>query len=460
MLLATIENLEGRVKQLEDKLAINSGNSSTAPSKDPLQSPKKRSMRTKSGKNPGGQVGHKGQGGKLRDDPDHLHKYEVNQCPDCELDMSGQVPDLLIRKQVEDLPPIKTIVTEYQTEVKTCACCRVQWQAVGCPEHIKHEFQYGPRIKALSIYLSAHQFLPTKRIKEMLSIFGIELSCGTLDNFRVSAAGRLRGFIDTMRQSIINSVAGFFDETGMKVSAINHWVHVAATCLFSFFILHRKRGREAHEQMGVLPFFQGVLHRDDYHSYRNVYDHTLHSLCNAHLIRDLKYAIERDGQKEWAQPLIDLLLKIKSQVDCSPTGVLDVRWQGRHRKVYDRLVALGLENNPLKVNEQGETKGKTAQTKTCNLLLRFQNKSADILRFMTQTNAEFTNNQAERDLRMNKVRQKISGGFRSKKAGEEFMTIRSFIATAVKRGADPVEELVKVFTPNDESYMWLARHPE
>ncbi len=417
-------------------------------------------MRTKSGKKPGGQIGHTGRGGKLRDDPDHLFKYEVNSCPDCGLDLREQEADLLIRKQVEDLPPIRTIVTEYRTEVKTCARCQIQWQATGCPQHIRYAFQYGPRIKALSIYLSAYQFLPAKRIKDMLSVFGVDLSTGTLDNFRVSGAKRLTGFTDTLRQSIIDSAAGFFDETGIKVCAVGHWVHVAATSLFSLFLLHAKRGRQAHEQMGVLQFFRGVLHRDDYHSYRNVYDQAVHALCNAHLIRDLKFAIERAGQKEWAQPLIDLLLKIKTQVDNCPTGILDVRWQGQHRKEYERLVDLGLSKNPPNVNERGKTRGKAAQTRSYNLLVRFRDKSDEVLRFMTDANAEFTNNQAERDLRMNKIRQKVSGGFRSEEAGGEFMVIRSFIATAIKRGADPVEELAKVFTPNDRGYMWLAQHPE
>lgn len=459
-LLSVIEDLETRVKHLEDRLAVNSGNSSLPSSKDSLQSPKKRSLRVNSGKKPGGQKGHKGQGGKLKDAPDQTHKFEVTHCPDCKVDLKNQPVDLLIRKQEEDLPPIRTVVTEYQTEVKTCPCCNQQWQATGCPAHIRHEFQYGPRIKALSVYLSAHQFLPAKRIKDTMAIFGVDLSTGTLDNFRVCAARRLGGFVDTMRQSIIDSLAGFFDETGIKVKAAGHWIHVAATSLFCLFILHAKRGRIAHKQMGVLAHFRGVLHRDDYHSYRDIYDQAKHALCCAHLIRDLKYAIERDDQEEWAQPMIDLLLRANTQTQNSSTGVLDVRWRGRHRKEYDRLVALGLSKNPLKVKENGEVRGRTAQSKTCNLLLRFQDKAEDILRFMSDPNAEFTNNQAERDLRMNKVRQKISGGFRSKKAGEEFMAIRSFVATAVKRGADPVEELVKVFTPDNQEYMWLARHPE
>lgn len=171
LLLTTIEQLQGRVKHLEDRLAINSGNSSTPSSKDSLPSPKKRSVSIKSGKKPGGQAGHKDQGRKWRDDPDRTHNFKVTHCIDCDTDLSTQPVDYVIRKQVEDQPPIRTVITEYQTEVKTCPCDDQQWQAMGCPEHIHHAFQYGPRIKALSVYLSAHQFLPAKRIKDIWAIF-------------------------------------------------------------------------------------------------------------------------------------------------------------------------------------------------------------------------------------------------------------------------------------------------
>lgn len=460
LLLNTLSDMEKRLKRVEDQLAINSGNSSLPPSKNPLRSPKKRSMRTTSTKKRGGQKGHKGQGGKLHDDPDEIQKFTVDQCPDCQMDLRWVTPDEVVRKQIEDLPPIKTFVTEYQIERKTCRSCDIQWEAGGSPAHVRHEFEYGPRIKALSTYLSAYQFIPAKRVKEMLSVFGVSLSTGTLDNFRTSAANRLTDFIDTMRQSIIDSGAGFFDETGIKVNAVGHWVHVAATSLFSLFLLHPKRGREAHRKMGVLAFFKGLLHRDDYHSYRDIYKQATHVLCNAHLIRDLKFVIERAGQKLWAEPLIALLLEMNEEVTKCDSRKLKKRKRIEYRKKYNKLVTLGLKNNPAKVNKTGKTRGRTAQSKSYNLLIRFRDNADEILRFMGNENAEFTNNQAERDLRMNKVRQKISGGFRSTQAGEEFMMVRSFIATAVKRGADPVEELFKVFSPNDQSYMWLARHPE
>lgn len=452
-LLSAMEELEGRVKKLEDKLAIHSGNSSKPPSKDDFRSPKKRSLRKPSGKQAGGQPGHKGHGGRLKDDPDEIVTYSVDECPDCGRDLGPVAVDDVVRRQVEDLPPIKTYVVEHRIECKTCPDCALQWQAMHCP--VPHQFEYGPRIKAMCVYLSAYQFIPALRTKQMLSALGVELSTGSLDNFRRRAAKELSPFVESLRQRIRRATAAFFDETGLKVKGLGHWVHVAATSLLTLFCLHAKRGRTAHGAMNVLPEFSGILHRDDYHSY-HAYDRATHSLCNAHLLRDLNYVIERDDQAQWAQKLKALLLKIKEQVDRSVDGVLCLPWQGRHRKSYQTIVQEGLALNPPQVKKDGRRRGRTAQTKTVNLLLRFEQQQEAILRFMTHAEAAFDNNQAERDLRMNKVRQKISGGFRSKKAGEEFMAIRSLVSTAVKQGFDPIEQLVAVFTPGDTSYMTLA----
>lgn len=451
--------LKAKIKKLEDQLATNSSNSSKPPSKDGFKPPKARSLRKKSGKNPGGQVGHKGQNAGLRDNPDEVISYQVTDCPECAVDLRRVKVDKIIRRQVEDLPPIKSIITEHQIEIKTCPCCDQQRQGQGCPSDIKYEFQYGPRIKAISVYLSAFQFIPALRTKQLMEVFGVQLSTGSLDNFRKSASRELKGFMEQLRLSIILSCAGFFDETGIKVGGVGHWIHVAATRFLSFFTLHAKRGRQAHEEMNILSFFKGILHRDDYHSYHD-YPQAIHSLCCAHFLRDLIYAIDRNDQQYWADPLIKLLLRIKEHAERSPSGIVDVRWQGRYRKEYRRLVAIGLKTNPPAVKKNGTIRGRTAQTKTVNLLLRLRDKEEQVLRFMTHKDAQFDNNQAERDLRMNKVRQKVSGGFRSFQAGKEFMDVRSFIATLIKQGADPVEELVALFTKGNDEYMKFARHPE
>jgi transposase len=457
LLLDAQEKLESRVKKLEDQLAVNSSNSSKPPSKDDFKLSKKRSLRKVSGKKPGGQPGHKGVGGQLKDDPDEIVRYLVEACPDCGRDLKSQPVDEIIRRQIEDLPPIKTIVTEHQVEIKTCPCCATTWQAGGCPA--VYAFEYGSRIKAISVYLSAFQFIPAQRTKQMLSTLGVELSTGTLDNFRKRASQQLVGFVKQLRQSVIASRAAFFDETGMKVSGIGHWVHVAATSLFTLFLLHPKRGRQAHDEMDVLAHYRGILHRDDYHSYYN-YPEATHSLCCAHLQRDLIFAKDRDQQGEWATPLIKLMIKIKEHAERSQTKTVCLSWQGRYRKQYRQLITQGLSKNPVKVKKNGSKRGRTAQTKTVNLLLRLRDKEDEVLRFMTHTDARYDNNQAERDLRMNKVRQKISGGFRSLTAGQEFMNIRSLVSTAIKQNADPVEELVKLFTPGNNDYMRLAGNPE
>ena len=447
------EAQQAHIKRLEDRLAVDSSNSSKPPSKDEHKPSGRRSLRTKSGKPPGGQAGHAGAGPSLRDDADEILRYAVDDCPGCGHDLRGVALEEVIRKQVEDLPVIRPVITEHRVEVKRCPCCERRWRAAGCA--VEHRFEYGPRIKALGVYLSAHQFIPAGRTRQLFGALGVELSTGTLDNFRKSAAGELEGFMGRLRTSISTAAAGFFDETGIKVGGVGHWVHVAATAARSLFLLHRKRGREAHAAMDVLPHFRGVLHRDDYAPYRHYTDAT-HSLCCAHLQRELVFATERDGQGAWADPLIGLLLRIKAAAERAPTGAVDARWRGRFRRRYAELVALGLRDNPPKIKKDGKKRGRTAQTRTVNLLLRLRDNEDEVLRFMTHPHARYDNNQAERDLRMNKVRQKVSGGFRSLEAGRQFMRIRSFIATAVKQQADPLEELVKLFTPGNTGYMRLA----
>ncbi|PSR13115.1 MAG: hypothetical protein C7N36_09355 [Bacteroidetes bacterium] len=347
-------------------------------------------MRKKSNKLAGGQHGHKGQGGKLKDHPDDTILLTVDHCPDCDFDLRPIPVEELIRRQIEELPPIKTT--------------------------------------------------------------------GSLNNFRRAAANELADFKAAITQTLRQADAAHFDETGIKVDGENHWIHVCCTKLFSLFTIHRRRGKIAHDEMGILPHFTGTAHRDGYKSYDD-YLQFLNSLCNAHHIRELKFAIERDGQEQWAKPMIELLLKIKKQVDASPQAIADIRWQGRYLIEYQHLVDLGLKLNPAAQRPDGQIKGRTKQSKTHNLLIRLRDRQDDTLRFMTDPMAKFDNNQAERDLRMNKVRAKVSGGFRSIIAAEQFMIIRSLVSTAVKQAFCPMQILMHVFTPGNKEYLKLATYP-
>lgn len=451
LFMPVCEAQEARIKELEDQLAKTSKNSSKPPSQDPFRTKPKR----KSGKNrsAGGQKGHKGNNAKLKDDPDHTIRYQVDHCPNCEHDLKDVKVDDVLRKQVEDIPPLKSIITEHQIEIKSCPCCGQQWQAGGC--EVQHEYQYGPGIKSLAVYLSTHQFIPQARIQSFLQLFGIQISTGTLNNFRQSGAEGLAQFDELLKQQVSQAQAAYFDETGMRVSGVNHWVHVASTKGLSWFGIHRHRGRKAHEAFGILPNFQGIAHRDSYRSYDD-YPKSKDSLCNAHIIRELEFAIERDAQGFWAKPMLELLLTIKKQVEGRTDQVADFRWQTRHRRKYEALLELGLAHNPPALRPGGQVRGRTKQSKTYNLLTRLKERQDDVLRFMTEPLAEFTNNQAERDLRMNKVRAKVSGGFRALGPAQEFMRLRSFIHTAIKQGLPPMEALIQLFTPGNDQYLRLA----
>ena len=447
------DRLRKENKELRDQLAQNSRNSSKPPSQD-VNRPVKRRPQGVAKRPVGGQPGHKGHGGQLRDKPDHIVPYRLGDCPECGHDLRQVEVEEVVRKQVEDLPPIKTVVTEYQMEVKTCPGCAVRWQAGGCEQ--RHEFEYGPRVKALAVYLSAYHFIPQKRVQELLGVFGIELSTGTLNNFRTAAANRLGPFIEGVRKKLGKAPAAYFDETGLRVGGIGHWVHVACDKLYSLFGIYRGRGKDAHVGMGVLPGFSGIAHRDAYRPY-DEYAGKRDSLCCGHIVRELEFAIERDGQEVWAQPMKDLLLEINQQVAGRKDGVVDKRWQGRYRTRYRALIGQGLAMNPEAKRPDTQTRGATKQSKTHNLLKRMRDREEDILRFMTEPLAEFTNNQAERDLRMNKVRAKVSGGFRELEPAQEFMHIRSLVGTAIKQAICPLQTLESVFTHGNSNYMRLIR---
>jgi transposase len=444
---------EARIKELEDQLSKNSRNSSKPPSQDPHRPSNPRTFFPNKTLKSGGQKGHTGQGGKLKDDPDKIVKYGLEKCS-CGHCLKEVEVEEVVRKQVVDIPPIKACVTEYQMEVKTCPNCLKRQRACGEDEP-RHEFEYGPGVKSLAVYFSTHHFIPQKRIKEILSVWGIQLSTGTLNNFRKAASKAVAPFIAALREDLIASPALHFDETGMKVGGKNHWVHVASHAARSLFTIHTSRGRKAHESIGILPFYKGMAHHDSFRPYDH-YHECQHSLCCTHFVRELIFAIDRSLQRKWAKPMIHLLLHIKKKVEARADSKIDPRWQGRFRKKYRDLLALAEHMNPAQKRQDDPNRNASKQSKTFNLIARLKERENDVLRFMSDHRAAFTNNQAERDLRMNKVRAKISGGFRGFQPAVEFMNIRSIVATAIKQAACPLETLVQVFTPGNQEFMRLA----
>lgn len=453
-LLSIIEQQQSELKELKDQIAKNSRNSSKPPSSDGLKDKKTKSLRTKTTRKTGGQPGHEGHKLELQSNPDEIILHELDSCPNCNTDLGKQVVEEIARKQIWDIPPIKLHVVEYQQEIKTCSCCGITWQAGGLPQHVKHEVEYGPGIKALGVYLQHYQHLPLKRGCELMQeLFSIPISQASLTNFTQNAHRRLVDFESLVHSCILASEAGHFDETGIRLFKKNYWLHTSSTLKHVLYMVHPSRGGIALQEIGILPYFKGIAHHDAYPPYLSL-TQLNSSLCNAHVLRELVFALEQKHQS-WAGKLISLLCRIKERVDQSQYACLDVRLQGRYRKQYQKIINEGLQANPPPSQKSGK-RGRTAKTKMRNLLERLNKYQDEYLKFMSDPHAQFDNNLAERDLRMIKVKMKISGCFRSWQATQASARIRSYIMTAQKQSVNIMAALMDVFSPKPEIYLQLT----
>lgn len=374
------EQQEKRIQSLEDRLAKDSHNSSKPPSSDPPKTKRTKSLRGKSKNKSGGQYGHQGHKLELSARVDEVIHHRLNVCPDCGSSLKERPVEEVIRKQIWDIPPLAIHVVEHQVEIKTCSCCGTTWQAGGLPGHIQQEVAYGPGIKAMCVYLQCHHHLPMQRSCDLMAdLFSLSLSQGSLANFLQSAHQRLSGFEQSLQSRILESPSCHFDETGVRLQQKNFWLHTSSTDKYAFFRIHAARGRKALNDIGILPHYRGTAHHDAYPSYLK-YSNCLHSLCNAHLLRELTF-VEEQYEQSWAAAFKDLLCRIKASADRSAKGCVDIRWQSRYRKTYRQLLAQGMLANPPPEKIPGK-KGRTAKTKARNLLERLENHQDDYLRFM------------------------------------------------------------------------------
>lgn len=441
--------LRERVKTLEEQIAKNSHNSHKPPSSDGLAKPKPKSLRKPSGRPSGGQPGHPGSTLRMVEKPDRTVRHAVDRCADCGRSLNNQAPNHVERRQVFDLPEPKLEVTEHQVEVKTCACGCVNRAAF--PPEAAAPVQYGPRIKSAGVYLKEYQLLPFDRVSEIMrDLFACQsFSEGTLANFNADCSRRLEPVDAIIRQQVADSAVAGFDETGMRAVGSLHWLHTASTKFLTWYYAHKRRGREAMDAAGILADYQGCAVHDFWKPYLN-YD-SRHALCNAHLLRELIFLWEEQEQK-WAQAMIDHLLAIKDATDkARATGLnsLPASDQKRFFKSYQRIVEEGYAQNPVtNAPTVPKRRGRRKQSKARNLLDRFRDHHAGILAFMSDFAIPFDNNQSERDLRMMKLKQKISGTFRSFTALENFCRIRGYVSTARKNGLNALDALFGVFTGN------------
>jgi transposase len=443
---ATIDALTARVQHLENQLATKSHNSSKPPSSDGLAK-KTKSRREKSDKKPGGQPGHPGRTLEMVADPHHTLCHFPDQCPGCGETLADVAATDVERRQVFDLPPAVMEVTEHQVGTKQCPRCGGATRG-EFPAWVTQPVQYGPRLLSVLVYLVVFQMLPWKRTRELIAdLYGVAIGGGTL---AAAVARCFTGLAETaarIREALRQATVVGFDETGVRIDGKLQWWHTASTPELTQYHVHPRRGREGIEAGEILPDFAGRAIHDGWGSYA-AYG-CEHGLCNAHHLRELTYLVEREGQ-EWAQELIDVLVLAHRRVEeAREQGAreLDAVTRATIEEEYRRLVQAGWEANPAVAEPTGEApaRGRKAQSKARNLLTRLERGERATLAFVHDFDVPFDNNQAERDLRMMKVQQKISGGFRSEEGAQCFGRIRGYLATMRKQAQPMLAAIEHVF---------------
>lgn len=435
--------LRAQVKELTDRLNKDSHNSSKPPSSDGLaKKPSPRSLRQSGGKPSGGQPGHPGSTLCMSSAPDQVVVHAPVTCSGCGASLEEVPAGDCEKRQVFDLPPLKLQVTEHQSQRKVCPRCGVIHKG-DFPASVNEPVQYGERIKAVAVYLANWQLLPWERSTQLLQdLFGCSFSEGVLQSAQQQCVQRLAPVMGQVKEALKQAAIVHFDETGQRIAGKLHWLHVAATDKLTYYATHAKRGRQACDEIGILPFFKGRAIHDGYSSYRQ-YD-CLHGLCNGHHLRELTFLAEEYGQV-WAQRMKTLLLEIKGQVDCAKEqglSALDSATITTFEDRYDRLVEDGYDTNPLAAPVR--KRGRTRQSPGRNMALRLHERS-QTLAFMYDFSCPFDNNQAERDIRMMKIRQKVSGCFRTLQGAQTFGCIRGYLSTMRKQGHNALEVLETVF---------------
>ena len=437
-----IEQMERRIQELEAIIKKDSHNSSKPPSSDGYR---KRSVKQekKSGRKPGGQKGHEGNTLRMVSNPYKVVVHKVGVCGSCGKSLKREKVIEYDKRQVFDIPPIKVEVTEHRVEIKACARCGELSTAIF-PEGITHKAQYGDRLKAHAVYIKNYGLLSYERAAELFEdLFSVPLSPGTLVNIDRNISERLEGVAERIKQNIIVSSIVHFDETGMRIEGKLHWLHVAGTNELTYYMPHQKRGNVATDQIGILPIYGGKAIHDGWKSYFNY--GCEHVLCNAHHIRELTFIYEQYAQK-WAKSMIDFLLEVKEKREKTRRRGFDPETIKEYENRYRRIITAGMRANPPPVEDtQRKKRGRKKKSKALNLVERLREHEEATLAFMYDFAVPFDNNLAERDIRMMKVQQKISGTFRSFEGALSFCRIRSYISTIKKRGMNVISALQDVF---------------
>jgi transposase len=457
-----VEALGELVQELQARLAKNSHNSSKPPSSDGLGR-KTRSLRKTSGKKAGGQPGHRGETLQLVAQADEIIEHHPAKCAQCQTPFDA---DALVvaseRRQIRDLPRVRLQIAEHRALHLRCRAC--QRVSVGAfPAEAPSRAQYGPRLRALAVYLLQQQLVPYARVRVLFAdLYGAHLSVGTLARWVRQAATTLEPVDDQIKAALRGASVLHSDETGVRRGGALAWAHVTSTSDLTHYAIHPKRGSEATDAIGILPSFRGVSVHDGWAAYRR-HTQCRHALCNIHHLRELTF-LEEHYQQTWAKDLKAVLLEMKAAVESARQQRMDQLPAALRQAFvarYEALLAAGLAANPPPARLV-RRRGRIKQSPARNLLERLWLGQEQTLAFFDDFTIPFDNNQAERDLRMLKVQQKISGSFRSEGGAAAFARIRGYLSTLNKQGHALLAALESLFAsqPLSPALGWPVTAPQ
>jgi len=449
-LLKRIQELEAENAELKGKRDKNSQNSSKPPSSDGYNQPRKpKSQRGKSEKKAGGQLNHQGKTLNFVDKPDFVEERHPHQCKNCNKALFGELGTQVDRLQQIDIPEVKPVVREYRIFGRMCSRCGT-FTVAEVPEGLNGPISYGSNLQSFGLYAINAQFIPYDRTARFISDWlNIPISPGTLFNFQERSAKLLAQISEEIREKLIASKVVHFDETGLRVDKKLHWVHSASNAGYCSYQVSLKRGSEGMIEHGVLPRFHGISVHDHWKSYYEF--HCQHSLCNEHQVRELTY-IGEDLNERWAIRMRKLLLEMCHAVnDAMKSGqsrLLDAEYADFERRFDLYCRQAERYHSRLKPLKKTGIRGKTKQRLGKNLLDRFRQYRQETLAFLYDFDIPFTNNMAEQVIRMLKVKQKISGCFRSIEGAKMFCDFRGYLSTAQKQGVKLIHAIRLVTVGN------------
>ncbi len=436
-----VVSLTKRVSELEARLKKNSRNSSKPPSSDGLRKGAPKNNREPSGKPSGGQKGHEGSTRRISPSPETIIELKpVEEC-ECGGEIVIQTENYTVR-QVTDVAPVKVITVEYRAYDGYCEKCGKVHKA-SFPGGVGGAVNYGGGVQAVLTYLTSYQLIPIKRATELVEdLFGLKVSQGTVVSAGTVAYDKLEDTDSVIKQDVTESDVVCYDESGFRAEGKTRWLHSAGTESATYYRIHGKRGKEAMDEIGILPVFEGTAIHDHFKSYYH-YDKCAHGECNQHILRSLKYLYEDLGIV-WAFEMACHLLQIKKHVDLSKVfgaDRLELADTSEYEKTYREILA-------------GADISKDASADERRLAKRLAEYEQETLLFMLDFDVPFTNNLAERDIRMPKAKQKISGGFRTVEGANTFARIRSFISTCKKKGRNVLEGLTATFKGEAKTFLY------